>query len=465
MRNAAIAALICLPALAGPACAQDAFEAVALDAQTALDTARFRQASHGFERAAAISPRRAGEISPDWAWTYVQMGHFDLMARDYDGAQRCFVRAAEIHPPVVPLIADMWALTRINAFWKAFAQATEHERSADWGALALEAERTLRLVPGLPSAHYALGMAYEWGGHREKAKKQYITAIGRAPRSDFSADNLRKAAHAVTKNSGLTYRRSPHPYFKPSDQGGFHVYKSEHFTIYHHNAVLARRMARALEYYYTIPVLAGLLEAGGRFPDNCDVYVYRNKDEYLAQNPRYSWAGGHAHTVTRNRKVVTAEIHVFQGVPSLLESTIPHELAHVRFHSDRRHHSKVPLWLEEGVAVSAEPPYAKRNRWNTIRTARDEGSLIRVRDLFYMEEFPENVPHSLVYAEGFAMVDALVGRYGTESFFRLVRQIKLKEPVKALEEVYSMTPIDLENLVLEWIAAHEPRSPVPSVVY
>ena len=434
------------------------FSNLAKDARTALDTGRLVEAARLFEKAAGEDRSRSGEISFDWAWTYMLMGHFDLKDKDYEGSNWAFERSAKINPAITEIIGRRWVITRISIFWNRFEAAKNDREHADWDALAEFAAGTASLVQKLPQPHYQLGLAYEWGGQPEKAGKEYIKAIGGEGESDLSTEALREAARAaVKKYPQLRYvnSRPLHPLQGKNFDGKFQTLKIDPFIIYHRNPQLAGRTAAALQYYHKLPQSKGILKTSGHFPRECKIYLYPTAGEYLEATDTYGWSTGLTRIHLRHNKATRATIHLNGSFEAMLDQTLAHELGHVKLAFDSRYHRKMPIWIKEAVAVSAEPGYKKKSRWALLARARDKNELVPLRDIFAMDSFPEGVPHLLIYAESFAMMDALVIRYGEERFWELIKAVRLISGEEALREVYDINPVQLENIVLEQIAAHE----------
>ena len=65
---------------------------------------------------------------------------------------------------------------------------------------------------------------------------------------------------------------------------------------------------------------------------------------------------------------------------------------------------------------------------------------------------PSGDGQALFYAENWAMVNTLVERCRTSRCITFVKTLESAEQVKALRDVYGLTPVQFEDRILEWIA-------------
>ena len=270
-----------LPLLAAGATAGE-FDDTARAAVTALDTGRLIEAARLFEKAAGEDRSRSGEISFDWAWTYMLMGHFDMKDRDYEGSDWAFSKAAQIAPEQIEAFGGRWLFTRLTVFHKRLAKAEKKKRKTDWKDLVEFAQKTVSIARGLPVANYQLGLAMEKYGQPEKAVQQYRIASGRGVDVTASLSDLREMARLVAIGISLRYTnpRQPHPLQKESTQGEFETIKSGPFVIHHRNRKLAERAGRALQYYLSLPSAGGIVDISGSISETVDIYIHTDKEEY-----------------------------------------------------------------------------------------------------------------------------------------------------------------------------------------
>ncbi len=128
-------------------------------------------------------------------------------------------------------------------------------------------------------------------------------------------------------------------------------FSSEHFRIEHKNQLVVAEVADALE-----SARQKVVEALGwrEPPEKIEVVLHSDEASYLK-------AGGCAladGVVCRGGPVKPRRIDLLQSAPRLLDSMIPHAVAHVLWRN-AVHGSDSPLWLREGVATLFEPATAR----------------------------------------------------------------------------------------------------------
>jgi hypothetical protein len=148
-----------------------------------------------------------------------------------------------------------------------------------------------------------------------------------------------------------------------------------------------------------------------------DIYVYANASDL--QSALFlggeEWQGGHA-----NPKLGVVMVAVTPGPEQsiVMETLIPHELAHVMLYRNVGDgYTSLPVWLSEGIASLTElypnPDYAQ-----ALTLASQNGSLLPITDL--CEAFPVDASRAyLAYAESQSFVRFLRDTYGAPALLSL----------------------------------------------
>ena len=142
-----------------------------------------------------------------------------------------------------------------------------------------------------------------------------------------------------------------------------------------------------------------------------DIFVYDSREEFFgALGPgAREWTGAAAFPELR-----TIFMWLGGGSDSYLEVALVHEVTHIVFHdaTDNPYHEPA-TWLNEGVAVWSETQDASAER-NAVAAEAGAGGLLAFEAL--TAQFPiDDRGGRLAYAEGAAMVDLLIDRYGTDA--------------------------------------------------
>lgn len=128
--------------------------------------------------------------------------------------------------------------------------------------------------------------------------------------------------------------------------------KSTHFIIFHlDSAVPAREISRASEtYYHHIAKQLGYqrIKNFWLFENRCAIYIYPDRKTFQTYEPEApSWSGGFADY--KKRRIVS-----YAGSENFAKTTLPHELAHLILAEYLGAEADLPMWLNEGVALSQE---------------------------------------------------------------------------------------------------------------
>lgn len=176
--------------------------------------------------------------------------------------------------------------------------------------------------------------------------------------------------------------------------------------------------ARALEI-----ARAGIAKSEARLRvterDPIDFYIYGNDTDFygaLGPGTREN-VGGVALSEIRT---LFAQIRPGEIDDSWVEIVIPHELAHLVFHTaiDNPYHDP-PRWLNEGLATYESEGYNGGDRLR-VAEAVDNGTLIPLVGLSGL--FPTTYEQfALAYAESVSAVDFMVRKHGPDALVRLVR--------------------------------------------
>ncbi len=201
---------------------------------------------------------------------------------------------------------------------------------------------------------------------------------------------------------------------------------SQHFRVFYRtDAAFAKAVIEWAEHdYRQITSDLGLQHVVKRdrvpwlWDNRCRIYLYADRQAYLRATGAPAWSGG---LVDYRQRVV----YSFSGAVSFLESTLPHELAHILFREyvgfDNRH---VPRWLDEGVAQYAE--VGKRAKGLTVmRQWLQQGTYVSLDQL---HQLPVNRASAgvarLFYTQAVTLVHFFLEVYGSRRFITLCSNLR-----------------------------------------
>jgi len=189
--------------------------------------------------------------------------------------------------------------------------------------------------------------------------------------------------------------------------------------------------------------LAG--ETGASLQRPADIYIYNGQRDLLdAMVFPQEWTGGVAYPAYSAIAIGITESNMEWGL-----SAVAHELAHLVVHQITDNpYLDIPVWLDEGLAVSAQPTvsgsYTLALEW-----AAENDLLFSVRSLCSpFSAYSEKA--ILSYAQSWSLVQYLTATYGQGEMLRLLETFREGcDYNEALERVYGF---DIEGLDSLWRA-------------
>ena len=206
----------------------------------------------------------------------------------------------------------------------------------------------------------------------------------------------------------------------PASAGEWREAKSEHFIVYSRNAParFIQSLIDGAEKHYrkTTTTLGFTRYKGWIWDERVKIYVYDDAGDY--QKSHYGCSGGTAQTGARL-------IMTYPSARGFFDSVLPHELGHIVFRDFIGPKARVPLWLEEGVAMAQEETGAF-GADDDVRRALKEGTFIPLPDLDRrgLTNNSDRAFVDLFYAEAASVVDFLITQGEMYRFARLCREMK-----------------------------------------
>lgn len=152
--------------------------------------------------------------------------------------------------------------------------------------------------------------------------------------------------------------------------------------------------------------------------------------------------------------ILGVEMHVEGSLEQILETVLPHEVAHVVLAYYFRR--PVPRWADEGSAVLGERPSVRMRYARLMSSILDrEDRYISLRDLFRTKGYPRDV--LALYAEGHSISQFLVESRTRKTFLAFVSDGMEGEWDKACRKHYDFKNVEeMEAAWLKWARANKP---------
>jgi len=223
------------------------------------------------------------------------------------------------------------------------------------------------------------------------------------------------------------------------------IKKSKHFVVYFQEASpgYLNQLVRKAEYYYqSITDYLGFRRFDfWTWENRCKIYFYPSRSVYLDDTGNLSWTRAHVH-------VIKKEMSTYIGQERFFDTILPHELGHIIFREFVGYKTRLPLWLDEGVACMQEAESQKRS--SLARALVKQGNYIPLAELSSMRDYNSIIP-AVFYSQAASIVDFLLRRFGRERFVLLCRRLRDGQDwQEALKSIYRFE--DLGELEKLWIA-------------
>jgi len=228
-------------------------------------------------------------------------------------------------------------------------------------------------------------------------------------------------------------------------------HRSSHFIIYYNDAPsdFIKSVSDTAEHYYgEITRNLGFYRTESwSWDKRASIYIYNDADDYVEKSKQASWSHGAA-------QVKDKIIRTFPSDHGFFDSTLPHELGHIIFREFVGFKSRIPMWMDEGVAMYQE----KAKRWGAnrvVKKAMKEGSLVSIPDLTEVRRLDNSTPReyvNLFYAESASIIYYLITELGRYRFVNFCKELKRgKRFDYALKEAYRRFE-NLEDLNESWVS-------------
>lgn len=197
------------------------------------------------------------------------------------------------------------------------------------------------------------------------------------------------------------------------------VAKSKHFIVYYRGEISNRyvnKVVRKAEYYYDhVTDYLGYRRFNFWTWDNrCEVYLYKNRHEYLEATGSEEWSRAHVN-------IVEKKINTYVDQDDFFDTILPHEIGHVVFREFVGFNTELPLCLDEGVACAQEK--GNDNRLKLAKAMVGWGVNIPFEVLFKMDKSSLTIP-LVFYSESSSILNFLLERFGRDKFTTFCRRVR-----------------------------------------
>jgi tetratricopeptide (TPR) repeat protein len=382
-------------------------------ARSELESGSLETAIVRLERIYDHFPDTRDEVGRQLSLAYASRGRAAFESEEWRDAAEAFYRAATTDPQLAgdieaPFVASL--LRQIETLLP----------GGDFPGIEIVARRGLDVVPENAALNFYFGIAIEAAGKEPEARSLYEALIGEGPQPEVSISELRTRAESSVLQ-GLGASKSLHEeHAEEVLSGGFRALETPRFVVRHKNTRLGREVSFVAERFYAS--LFRALACTTHWKNPCEIVIYPNRAEYVAQAGIGSWSGG-AHQLSSRRGVFSRHrITTWQGQERLTTGMIQHEIAHALLAHRLNYPESIPLWANEGFAVCQEPDYVRDHYRRLVRLEHRRGGLFPIATLVEADTYPD-IGITLFYAQAHGIVEYLLSLRGVEVFAAFLKDV------------------------------------------
>lgn len=317
----------------------------------------------------------------------------------------------------------------------------------DFKAAGDLARRGIELDPDHVALNFYKALSLEASEDEEQARTIYLSLIDDSTLANAPISELRAATESFVLESdtasGFLHARRAMEVLP----GEFRVFETAHFALRHRSPQIAAEVARVAERHYAR--LFRELGCQTHWRNRCEIVIHPDQKSYLDAASVDSWSSG-AHQIAHRFGVFSEHrIHTWQQQKRLTTGVIQHEITHALLAHRLNCPQSIPLWANEGFAVSEEPEYVREHYRRIVQLERGRRGLLPLGDVLTAEAYPEEDNVELFYAEAHGVVEFLLERRGVSTFIAFLKDLATKKDLSigdALRSHYRFESISaLEN--------------------
>ena len=294
---------------------------------------------------------------------------------------------------------ERWGYCKLASLVESFNKGQVHE------AMIIEADQAVTLSPKLSTV-------------AGKVKSQVLASLSQGNKMADAAQ-----ASEVKRVQGT---------------GNWQAVESTWFRVFHQNSEeVAIQVARQADAAKASSSRRWLGNDGEHWPFRCDIWLYPTGDLYSRATGVPSTSPGHSTFQAENTRVLSRKIELRMDHPNLVDAVLPHEVTHVVL-AGQFGKNFLPRWLDEGMAILAEPRERIRRHTDHIPRYASEGTLLGAGQLITLSDYPDATKVGIFYAQSVSLVEFLCSLKGTQAFTLFVKDAVGGDWESALKRHYNI---------------------------
>ncbi|MFW5798117.1 MAG: tetratricopeptide repeat protein, partial [Planctomycetota bacterium] len=357
-------------------------------------------------------------------------------------------RALALDPAIDRSIVARYVVAQVSLLITELNRAAGPVEAARAREMIDRLRHLLELQPDSVHANYLFGLLNHGLGRTDVAREAYLAALADQPGvgAEVPLARLQEMAQKVSSGTAVAFGTDEEEALrKKTLPGPMREYRHGGFIVKHRNAVIARRVALAAEYHARrLFDLFGIKQREDLWPVPCTIILHPDRKTYVREEKQPGWSPAVARFRRRGGKLETLELATYQQAVELIPCVVPHELTHLVVDSVFPNQT-VPLWLNEGLAVSQEQDYKKQHilgdMLNHVRLKTD----IPFDELVRRTTYPKANLVNTYYAQSLVLTEVLLQAGDMNRLRRFVRLVQDEPLDKALRGSFDLSLAELER--------------------
>jgi hypothetical protein len=177
----------------------------------------------------------------------------------------------------------------------------------------------------------------------------------------------------------------------------------------------------------------------------CDIVLHPTDEAYLREVGSGGRNTAASSLVDRQQgRIVLRRIDIRSTQSNWQMAALGHELTHVVL-ADRFEGRSLPRWIDEGMAILADPDEKQLRHRNDLKKAIAARAEFRVLELVTLADYPAAQRWGTFYGQSASLVQFLVDQAGPEQFVGFVEVALDRGYDQGLRQVYHFGIADLER--------------------
>lgn len=413
------------------------------DARKCHVQGQFEKAVDLFDKLIKKDFSRNSRITESFSESLVALGDGKLSKQQWLEASSYYDRSLVQNPDLIVSIEDRWASSHLNP-------VANEINNRNYEYALQEIKKVLEIAPDNDNALYLLGVTYRNMRKNDLARKVFNKILinhKESPRKNNKELNIKELTekakkHFKTEFTLLSLNEAKKELLK-SLPGDWKIVEGKNWKLYHHSHYFADQIKLVMN---DLLLRVSKDIGGSKLPKMqpiLELYLYRNFKEYKEGSKAQGWSAGVTQTLEINGTINSRRILSYQS-PQFMQSTLPHELGHVILPLlINKNPSKIPHWLNEGMAVRLEPKYKTDYYRNLIEQEKASGKKLPLKTILEADHYPgDEDTVKLYYAKCYALVDYMVQDMGQKDFLEWAKKVDHDNCVTQVKKIYH----DLDKL-------------------